>query len=446
MHASLAMVLLAAALPLAGQNTPHPAPLKADQLLDAKIAALAAGRATHDEVAALYLADLATDTHVAHPSVDEPHEMIAAANNTRSDHHPGGTPNSPAATSLLHRPGIADLLSTAIENGALSATQQGSALTINTTPYALAGFIGSRDHEDHWTRYRWLRQFSLSTTVTSVAVATHGDFRNISSAEVKWVLAGNRSPRDAAADTHPDCSALLAKMMTADATQLAAFRSWDASAGITATRAELARLFGTSVPADQAPALAACAASIASKDLGHHPRVARLQSMLASYLAQPEYNQLALSASVQRDPDLSDFVTYTAMYAFDPPSKLTFSVNGSASYNFGDRVVAGAGPVENLRSYSLELGAAATRLAGNRFDATLSAKHWRQNQAGSRTATLVQVQGTVHVASAYSLPISITYAPEPVENFQSGWHFHVGVGSLLDAMLTHPLPHAPSAQ
>lgn len=439
MRETLAVVLIAVAMPLAGQST---ATLTADQLLDAKILDLARGKATHEEVAALYLADVATESPVLHPAVDEPRDMIAAANNTRSDHHPGGTPNSPAATSLLHRPGIADLLSTAVENGALSATQQGSALTINTTPYALAGFIGSRDHEDNWTRYRWLRQLSLSVTVTSTAVATHGDFRNLTSGELKWVLAGNRSPRDAAAaaNKHPDCSALVAKITGSDATQLAAFQSWDASAGVTATRAELARLFGTSVPADQAPALAACGASIASKDLGHHPRVTRLQSMLASYLAQPQYNQLALSASVQRDPDLSDFVTYTAMYAFDPPSKLTFNFNGSASYNFGRPAVPAAGPVENLRSYSLELGAAATRLAGNRFDATLTAKHWRQNQAGSSTATLVQFQGTLHVASAYSLPISVTYAPEPVENFTSGWHFHVGLGSLLDAMLTHPLP------
>jgi hypothetical protein len=439
MRESLAVVLIAVAMPLAGQHT---ATLTADQLLDAKILDLARGKATHEEVAALYLADVATDTPVSHPTVDEPHEMIAAANNTRSDHHPGGTPNSPAATSLLHRPGIADLLSTAVENGALSATQQGSALTINTTPYALAGFIGSRDHEDNWTRYRWLRQLSLSTTVTSVAITTHGDFRNVSSGELKWVLAGNRSPRNAAATTHPNCSALVTRITGADATQLTAFRSWDASAGVTATRAELARLFGTSVPAEQAPALAACAASIASKDLGHHPRVARLQSMLAAYLAQPQYNQLALSASVQRDPDLSDFVTYTAIYAFDPPSKLTFNFNGSASYNFGKPAVASPGPVDNLRSYALELGASATRLAGNRFDATLTAKHWRQNQAGTATVTLIQFQGTLHVASSYSLPISITYAPDPVENFQRGWHFHVGIGSLLDAMLTAPLPHA----
>jgi hypothetical protein len=155
--------------------------------------------------------------------------------------------------------------------------------------------------------------------------------------------------------------------------------------------------------------------------------------MLAAYFAQRQSNQLALSAVAQRDSSLSDFMTYTAIYAYDPPSKLTLNFNGAASYNIGNPAV------KRLRSYALTFGAEAARLAGNRFDVTFTAKHWRQNQAGSATATLVQLQGTLHVTSAYSLPFSITYAGEPVETFRRGWHLRVGVASLLDAMLADPL-------
>lgn len=430
------MALLIAALPLSAQT--------ADQLLDARIPDLVRGKATPEEIVALYLADLATETPVSVPAVQTTADYLAAASAAPSNLHLGAPAGAPASTSLVQRPGFAELLSLAVENGAISESQTGSALTITTTPYALAGFLGNRDHPGNWSRFRWLRQLSVSATILDPAPATGGDdLRNLTAGSVTLKLTGSATPRDMAPQSG-DCASVLPAVVGASySSLLAQFTTWtqqNAGAGVAAVRSQLASLFGTSVPSAQAPELAACAAGLAADAAGQPSEIRRLRSMLAAYFAQRQSSSLSITASAQRDPAFSDFATLALVYAFDPPSKLVFNVNGAVHHNFGERAAGVRASVDRLRAYALTFSSTAT---GNRFDGTLTAQHVRNNQIGAKTTTLVQLSGNLKISPSATLPIGITWAPEPVGMFSSGWHVHVGIGSVLDHILSQPATASP---
>jgi hypothetical protein len=163
------------------------------------------------DLIALYLASIGGVT----VPVSTQAGFINAANNTRTDMQIGAPPNSAASTTLVEKPASADILSLAIERGAVSQTTDGTALTLTTTPYLLGGFIGIRDSPQNWRDYALLRHLALSATFASATdVEQKGEFSSLDSGQIKWSILGNRSPRDMA--LHAEFAPLLGPGADAD--------------------------------------------------------------------------------------------------------------------------------------------------------------------------------------------------------------------------------------
>ena len=121
----------------------------------------------------------------------------AQVNRLRTDLQPGATSDSPNATSVIEKLGFADLLSLAIERGAITTAANGTGLTLSATPCFFWTGFGARDTPQPWSRAVVARNLSFSASFSSTDV-TKGDFSSFTSGEVKYVFMGNRSPRDPA--------------------------------------------------------------------------------------------------------------------------------------------------------------------------------------------------------------------------------------------------------
>lgn len=418
---------------------------------------VARGARAPQDLLFLYLADKVSSSTVVHST--EPvapgnvnSSFVAAGNATRTDMQVGGAANAPAATSLIDKPGAADLLALALERGAISQETDGTAVTLSTTPYLLAGFVGLRDSPTNWKNYASLRHIAISATFADQAEVDAGDFDSIQSGQVKWTILGNRSPRDAAlldsflavaaqpvqaADAlkNTTCSALTAQFLTQIAqvsTALAAAPAPNAAA----LRSTLDTMFATTTfTPEQRVQLAACGSAIVDAEIGANAAAAKLNAMTEAYLALNAKKQLSLAVSSQRDTTIDDYATVKILYAYDTAPKITVNLNAEGNFNQHYQHK----DLHQVRSFSVELGSTFGRFNGNRFDATTSAKIWRNNDTDNRNVAVVQVKGNVYLTNTYILPVSISYANEAVENVAKGWQFNVGIASLLDSLLAKPL-------
>jgi hypothetical protein len=75
----------------------------------------------------------------------------------------GAGPTSPGTTSLVEGAGLARLLALAIERGAVKQEEDGTSLTLGSTPYALGVFaLGVPDTADNYARYGYLSRLAVS--------------------------------------------------------------------------------------------------------------------------------------------------------------------------------------------------------------------------------------------------------------------------------------------
>lgn len=81
---------------------------------------------------------------------------------SRTDKHIGASANASASTSLTEKPGFAELLGFAIENGAIDKEVVGTTVTLSTSPYAL--IAAGNDTADTYSKYGYLSRVGVSAT------------------------------------------------------------------------------------------------------------------------------------------------------------------------------------------------------------------------------------------------------------------------------------------
>lgn len=448
---TLAMALLLMARLAAAQAAPAQ-PRTAAETFDSMVAK---GALAPQDLMVLYLVDKVSETTVDHtPETVAPQNVnssfIAAANAERTDMQIGAPSNTPGATSLAERPGAADLLALAVERGAVNQEVNGTAVTLSTTPYLLAGFVGLRDNPQNWKDYASLRHIAISATFSDQSAANQGDFSSVQSGQVKWTILGNRSPRDAAlldsflaVASQPVQSADALKNTTCSpVVNLLRDRLAPVSDAIAANRtaaalrAQLDTIFANvTFTADQRAQIGACGSATVDAENRADAAAAKLNAMTQAYLALNQKKQLSLAVSSQRDTTIDDYATVKILYAYDTAPKITVNLNAEGNFNQHYQHK----NLDQVRSFAVELASTFGRFNGNRLDATTSAKIWRNNDTQNRNVTVVQVKGNIYLTDAYILPLSISYASEAVENVKKGWQFNLGIASLLDSFLAKPL-------
>jgi len=371
-------------------------------------------------------------------------ELRAAVNLQRTDMQLETTSDSPHATSVLEKPGIADLLSLALDRGAIMKTTNGTGLTLSTTPYAIRTGFGARDTETAWKNAVVGRNLSFSATFSSTDV-TKGDFSSFTSGEVKYVITGNRSPRD------PDLlkkvrSDLSKKFLVADHLRDQACEpqlksvdkakidmdAWlmdhrDASAD------EIhAHLLETVRTASGDPVMKQCVDVIIKGEQLIDIGLEDLTKATQAYL-DDKGDQFSVAALFVRDATISDYYAAKLLYAHDF-SMLTANVNAEASWNKSSTTSAGAA-IQSLRAYSLELGMNSKAFAKGRLDGSASLKASRDEALDAKSVVIGEAKLNIHLNDVLRLPITLSYANRETETVKQGWQLNVGVNALLDEVL-----------
>jgi hypothetical protein len=449
----LTALIIAAAATAVAQQPVSPTELTAQDVLSQKLEMARTGSSSPEDIAYLYLAQRA-DVQARVRA-----DFLNAVNSTRTDVQIGAPSNAPGATSLVEKPGAADLLQLAVESGAVSETKNGTSVTLATTPYLLAGFFGVRDTPDAWRDYATLRHFAISATFSNDTQVASGDFTGIQSGEVKWTIFGNRSPRDAA------LAVLLQPELTVKvgAALIANNRACEGASGLmnfddlsgqfatwflaqsprptnAAARTKLDELFaGVTIDPSHQKTVATCAETIVFKQATAHQFVASMATMTAAYVALNDAHQLSLAVSSHRDATIDDFATVKVLYGRNTAPKLSINFNGEANFNQHHN----AKNLHQLRSFAFEAGATMGRFNEGRFDATFSGKFWRDNASKDKNVGVIQVKANVYLANSLALPVSLTYANKEVETIKKGFQINLGIASLLDSFLSRPMAATP---
>lgn len=385
---------------------------------------------------------------IADPDVSA--ELRAAINQQRTDLQMATTSDSPHATSIMEKPGIADLLSLALDRGAISKVANGTGLSLSTTPYAVFTGFGATDTPQRWEKAGWARNLSLSATFSSTDV-TAGDFSSFSSGEIKYIIVGNRSPRDPEllrgvrtnlgttflitdTDLTRDCDPLLNTQPLLDAK--AEMDRWlGDNAGITGieVRAHLFEVVGEiNLDRSEQALLRTCADTIMKGEQRIDASLDQVTEATQKYL-DDKRNQFSLATLFVRDEKVSDYFTAKVLYAHDY-SLMSLNLNGEASWNESSTNPAGE-EIGSLRSYSIELGLNSKTFANGRLDGSVSAKGLRKEEEDSKSLVISEAKLNVHLTDVLRLPVTLSYANRETETVKYGWQLNVGVNALLDEVL-----------
>ena len=385
-------------------------------------------------------------------------EEIATAganqvNNSRTDQQTTAPSGGAAATSLTEKAGIADLLSLAIERGAITKNSSGSSVTLTSTPYAWLTAFGKKDTTPNWKAYKWARQVSLSSTFSSEDV-TKGDFSSFANGEVKIIVSGNRSARDVDIATLPAISDLTDMINRADIQQ---FQTCTSQLETTLGKERFATALQHTESLDTAFAgyspddrgvevIKQCVASIGIQmDADRFVR-AHLSTIIESYLKAQSKLQLSIAGLYQRDPALSDFYSLKLLTDYNPAAgtataadsanpTATANLNAQIDFNQRNRTPDGT-KLHNVRSFSVEGAANTRRFAERRLDATLSVKATRSKNSDAKTIGIAQAKLNVHISSTMTVPVALSYANRENETIKKGFQISVGVAGLLDELLS----------
>ena len=376
-------------------------------------------------------------------------ELRAAINRQRTDLQLATTPSSPQATSILEKPGIPDLLSIALDRGAITKTASGTGLTLSTTPYALTTGFGAADTPQRWVKAGWARNLAFSATFSSTDV-TAGDFSSFTSGEVKYVITGNRSPRDPEllrsvredlgatfliADTALTraCGGLLdSQPLLLVQRQMNQWLRDRTAATAAEVRVHLFEVVGD-LTVDQT-LLRGCVDTILEGEQKIAAGLDDVTQATQAYLNEKgRRGQLSVAALFVRDDMLSDFYSAKLLYGHDF-APLTVSLNGEASWNQDSRSPSGT-EIRSLRAYSVELGLTSKTFANGRLDTSVAAKASRDEEEGSKSLVISEAKLNIHVTDVLRLPVSVSYASRETETIKDGWQLNVGLNALLDEVL-----------
>lgn len=380
------------------------------------------------------------------------HDVADSVNQRRTELQLGAAPDSPHAVSVLERPGIADLLSLALDRGAIQKSPNGTGLTLSTTPYAIwTGFGGARDTPQQWKRAVVARNLSFSATFSSTEV-TNGDFSSFTSGEVKYVIAGNRSPRDPeflnrirpqlgenfrVADNLLDTQCKEVLDLTDSAGKEMNLWLKDRKVTKEEVREHLdAVLSKLTVDPVQ---LKRCGDAVVQGQKTISAGLAAIKDATDAYLKERR-NQFSIAGLFVRDATLSDYYAGKLLYArdFQSMSGLSGNLNAEVDWNKNSTTVTGV-PLRSLRAYSAELGLTGTYLEG-RLDGSISAKGSRDEALDSKSSVIGEAKLNLHLNKTMRLPLSLTYANRETQTLKEGWQFNVGISALMDEVLRRLVP------
>lgn len=374
--------------------------------------------------------------------------LRADINRQRTDLQLAAPSNSPNATSILEKPGIADLLSLALDRGAIMQAPAGTGLTLSTTPYAIWTGFGAHDTPQAWQKAVVARNLSFSATFSSTEV-TKGDFSSFTSGEVKYIILGNRSPRDPellsgvraklgksflVADNDMDkaCGWLLNTDALLDAKkEMGNWLRSNSTATKEDVRAHLDQLVGQ-LTVDRVK-LKPCIQTILAGEQTISGGLDAVTKATKDYLAAHR-QQLSVAGLFVRDATLSDYYAAKLLYANDF-SQATVNANAEASWNRNSITPEGL-PLRSLRAYSFELGVNTNTFANGRLDGSLAAKASQDKATDAKSVVIGEAKLSLHLNDTLRLPVTLSYANRETQRIKQGWQLNVGVHALLDEALS----------
>jgi hypothetical protein len=386
------------------------------------------------------------------------HTLTAAAqqvNEVRTDVQ-SGTSSTHGSTTLTELPGFADILSLAVERGAVTESTADGSLTLGTTPYAFWTAFGGNDNPANWERYRALRKLALSATFATTSIKNESDFETIQSGEIKYAVFGNRSPRDIAISTMSQGPvAEILKKADSDFDNTCGRQVLNASPkafikaeqqlgdwlkgaknstqqSVTQAVADAAK--NIQLSQDQQAALGDCAQAMLSQASASVSAAKKLKSLADAYLEQNGKHQLSVAGSYQRDAKVSDYSTLKILYANNPDASRSTNFNASIDVNH-ERHDSSSAAIKRIRNYAAEFGVTRARPMEKDMDLSLSAKLNRDNDSG-KSVVLVQGKMDLRFQGGVKLPLSLTYATKATSTIQKGFHFSVGMGALMDDFMS----------
>jgi hypothetical protein len=445
-NCTLSALLLLTTAATASAQTATPDPIS--KQLDDQLRGAVGPHGTHlITLRALVLALAEAKAKAADPSEPRATELSAAINRQRTDLQLGTTSDSPQATSVLEKPGTADLLSLALDRGAIKKTAAGTGVTLSTTPYAIWTGFGKSDTPQLWKSAVVARNLSFSATFSSTDVTTKGDFSSFTSGEVKYIIAGNRSPRDPellrgvrdklgpifrVADDALDhaCGGLL-KPNSSSEQDMNKWLQSHPDASMADARAQLNALVGPLTV--DAVDLKRCVDVILESEQSISGGLDFVTDATKKYLTEQRRQQFSVAALFVRDATLSDYYAAKLLYGNDF-RQVTVNANAEASWNRNSTTPAGVA-LRSLRAYSVEFGLNSKTLANGRLDGSLSSKASRDKAADAKSVVIGEAKLNLHLTDVLRLPISLSYANRETQTIKQGWQLNVGVNALLDEVL-----------
>ena len=138
---------------------------------------------------------------VAPPNEDVPIRTLIAyqylGETARTDKHTGSPAKSPGSTSILEKPGFAQLLSYAIEHGAVQQEVSGTSLTISTSPYAFFA-MAKGDTAETYKDAGFLKRIGASATFNisnQSSILENVNQKQLTAWSIRFRLYGDRSTR-----------------------------------------------------------------------------------------------------------------------------------------------------------------------------------------------------------------------------------------------------------
>ncbi len=373
----------------------------------------------------------------------------ATVNQVRTDVQLGASSGSSQTSSIIEKPGIADLLSIAIDRGAITKTSSGTGVTLSTTPYAVITGFGAADTPDLYDREVFARNLSISGTFSS-STATSGDFSSFTSGELKYVVLGNRSPRDGKLidGVRAELADVFLKADDRFFTSCTLTDKPPVSNAIDDINKDLAgetdltpeRVHAiidrriASLSPDRVE-LQACSTALSASNQAMGGALDLLSTATRNYLANNP-RQLSIATLYVRDKTLSDYYSAKVLFAYDL-NQWTASLNGAVDWN-RNHMTAGGVRLRTVRDYSVEAGANTKTMTNGKMDYSFSAKWSRDKDASSKSVILGEAKANIHVNTVLRLPVGVSFSNRETQTVRKGWQLNIGLSALLDDILSPP--------
>ncbi len=399
---------------------------------------------------------------LASPSLPDPLETEAVsarlAADPRTDRQTGGSAGA-GGLSIVDKPGIADLINVAIENGAITQFGTGTTFTLQTTPYLVYSRFGGADDAQAWDRLTALRKLALSGSFTATGPDSGRGLENLESADAKYVLFGDRSARDRAFRDHirlivgnrineplVEATGSYVKWQNSLAPEHSAairqaiidFSDWREGSGAAVTSSQVrAKLNDVLAPVrarlspQELEALTPVVQAIVAEELSRSEVGAVIEREAQTWCQRgPE---LSLDYGFTRDSTTSDYSRGKVLFAYDSGEQLTINLNAELAVNHQGHTPAGV-HLKRVRSYTVEAAITLGPFAHNDMDASMGLRVVHPEGA-SRPQTSAQLQTRIHLSSVLTVPVAVTYMSRSPTTSHEVTRVEVGLSLSGDAVL-----------